>query len=95
MIVDGSVIFCIDGFLVKPIYKHTGSKIVHVALVLDGFAFEATWPCVKKTPLDDYYKQLERHRIKYPNYHWLTSQPTIPYTSDELAHIRRYAKSQL
>jgi len=96
---DGSVIFCSDGFLSKPIAKHTGSSISHTAIILyEGgkpIVFEATWPRVKRTPLDEYIKQLEHHKRKRPGFNWVILQPKQKYTDTELESMKRYARSQL
>ncbi len=96
---DGSVIFISNGFLVRPIYKHTGSTIVHTAIILydDGkpFVYEATWPRVRKMPLDQYYDLLAKHKQKNSRYSWEIVQPQQAYSQTELVKIKQYAISQL
>ncbi len=100
---DGSVIFWQDGFLVKPIMKNTGSDLVHVAIVLydddKPFVYEATWPEVRKMPLDDYLKYLADKRFKrvptVRGFKWFMMQPKVEFTPHQLESMKQYARSQL
>jgi hypothetical protein len=95
---DGSVIFLHGGVLVKPIEKHTGSQLTHAAIILydkGPQVYEATWPRVRKTPLDQYFRLLETEKRKHPELTWFIVQPTTDYTPTQLASIKQYAKSQI
>lgn len=96
---DGSVIFCQDGLLVKPIYNHTGSTIVHTAIILyendKPYVFEATWPRVRKVPLEQYYQILENCKKERPKYSWFVEQPRHVFTDIQLTKMKQYANSQL
>lgn len=100
---DGSVIFWRNGPLVRPILKHTGSDIVHVAIVLyegdEPFVYEATWPRVRRMPLDDYYKHLAARQSSRPlaerDFEWFMMQPRDTYASEQLEAMKQYARSQL
>ncbi len=100
---DGSVIFWQDGFLVGPIMKNTGSNLVHVAIVLyeddKPYVYEATWPEVRKMPLDDYLKHLADKKFKrvptVRGFKWFMMQPKEEYTAQQLTDMKQYARSQL
>jgi|WetSurMetagenome_2_1015567.scaffolds.fasta_scaffold06573_7 hypothetical protein len=96
--VDGSVIFWEGGLLVRPIEKHTGSRYTHVAVILytpDPTVYEATWPRVRRMPLNDYIKWLEYQQTKHPDLKWYLRQPVAPYTQEQLTSMKKYAKAQL
>ena len=87
---DGSVIFWHDSFLVRPIYRHTGSAITHAAIVLDGYVYEAVPPRVHKVPLAEYKRHLAEKGIK-----WFMLSPKKPFVLGQVRAMRAYAESQL
>jgi hypothetical protein len=96
---DGSVLFWVDGILVKPILKHTGSHITHAAVILNGYVYEAVPPCVRKIPLADYIKEMEAKKLKPAmqrrGFTYFIMQPKTPYTQTEIAAMVKHAESQL
>jgi hypothetical protein len=95
---DGTLIFWDGGLLVRPIERHTGSTLTHVAIVLDGYVYEATWPRVQRTPYTAYIAGLQ-HKAELPywrrrNFSWVHIPPP-KYTSEQVAAMRAYAVSQL
>lgn len=61
---DGTLIFYHGGLGVRPIERFTGSKITHVAIVLDDYVYEATPPVAHKVKLNDYIIYLEQLKKK-------------------------------
>lgn len=100
---DGSVIFWQNGPLARPIQKHTGSTVSHVAVVLyeddEPFVYEATWPKVRRMPLDDYYKYLagtlSRKVSARRGLQCFAMQPREGYSLEQLDAMKQYARSQL
>lgn len=100
---DGSIIFWQNGPLSRPILKHTGSTISHVAIVLyeggEPFVYEATWPRVRRMPLDDYCNRIadkeSRTSLVRRGFQCFTMQPRERYTLEQLEAMKQYARSQL
>ena len=76
---NGSVIFWHGGLLVGPIFDATGSKLTHVAIMLDGDVYEATPPCVRKMPFNKYVQHLQSLEKKpfwiKRDFQWFIVQP--------------------
>ena len=100
---DGSVIFWHGGLLVGPIFRHTNSKITHVAIILNeqgqDMVYEATPPRVRRMPFNQYIqhlRELERKPFwRERGFRYFILEPKKPYTSWELQRMRKYARSQL
>jgi len=95
---DGTLIFWDGGLLVRPIERHTGSTLTHVAIVLDGYVYEATWPCVQRTPYAEYiadlYAKAAKPYWRRRNFSWFHMPPPA-YSYEQVAAMRAYAVSQL
>lgn len=96
---DGSVLFWRGGLLIGPIYKHTGSTLTHVAIILDNIVYEAAPPRVHKLQFSAYEKHLDKlaasQFIQRRNFSWFVLQPRLEYSVTELANMKAYAESQL
>ncbi len=65
-------------------------SMIHSAVVLDGYVYEAVKPRVRKTPWDSWH-WLER---KTNHIIWVLN-PTKPYSEAEIASMKAFAESQL
>ena len=92
---DGTVIFWQGGPLTGPILRHTGSRITHAAIILDGWVYEATPPRVHKVRLGEYMASLRARAVQTAGFSWFVLQPQRSYTPEQLVSMRRYADSQL
>ena len=100
---DGSTIFWHGGFMVGPIFKHTGSRLTHVAIILykDGkpMVYEAAPPKVHKVPLDEYIQHLRdleaRPFWRRRCFCWFIVEPKKPYKASSLVSMKIYAESQM
>jgi hypothetical protein len=82
---DGTLIFIINGPYSKLIEKKTGSNISHVAIIFDGFVYEAVRGSgVSKINSADY----RRSDCVY-------IRPNSPISSLLIIRMKRYADSQL
>jgi len=97
---DGTVITIENGFLSRPIARHTGSAMNHCAVVLDGYVYEAILPRVRRMPEADYFLWLQhRQHVRLARWgkplRWYVTEPQTPFTPAEVAVMRAYADSQL
>lgn len=68
--------------------KLSGGDMVHSAIVLDGYVYEAVVPRVKRTIWADWTWHKPNHVI------W-AMYPSTPYTKEEVARMKRFADSEL
>lgn len=97
---DGTLITIENGFLSRPIARHTGSAMSHSAVVLDGYVYEATSPRVRRMPQTEYFRYLQhRQQVRMARWgkkmRWYVTEPQTPFTVAEVAAMRVYAESQL
>ena len=88
------------GFLAKGIKKHTGSNMVHAAIVLyDGenipWVYEAAVQGVVATEFSEYEVHLDKLQKKWSDVKFYLIEPRNPYTPHELYRMKVYANSQL
>ena len=96
---EGTVIFFKNGFFSRPIARHTGSHMCHVAIVLyeDGrhWAYEAAPGGVQRTLLSTYLEKTVRRQRFRRSLEVYYVQPDVPYTGEELAKMKKYANSHI
>jgi hypothetical protein len=97
---DGTLITIENGFLSRPIARYTGSAMNHSAVVLDGYVYEAVFPCVRRMPEADYFLWLQyRQQVRLARWgkqlRWYVTEPQTPFTCKEVVAMRTYANSQL
>jgi hypothetical protein len=69
-----------------------GSSIIHAAVVIDGYVYEATLPCVQRTSVAVWQ---QTWLGKHPHHRIFYLIPATPYTQEEVGRMRAYAASQL
>lgn len=93
---NGSLIFSeIDkspkGIVERTQYKWSGN-LNHVAITLDGFVYEATWPKVKQTPLREWIVNYDYERGRHS---FFIMVPKKSLSQNQLDKMRNYANSEL
>jgi hypothetical protein len=99
--VDGSMIFVRNTFLLRPIERVTGSNIVHCAICLfvDGepYGYEATWPLVRRLPWAKFTAYWDERCVEYAKRggYWSIATPKLEFSQWQLRDMKNYANAQL
>jgi len=97
---DGTLIFTRQngrqGWLAKGVEKHTGSKLLHVAIYLDGWVYESVITGARRISFSEYMKHLNHKITQHPRKKRVAEfvPPHTTYSYKQIEQMKEYAESQ-
>lgn len=92
---SGTLIIFQGGIFSRAIKKHTGSDYTHVTIILDGYAYQSTWPEVQKMPVKEYRQYIKKRLKRKKRLKVWVLTPKKNYSKKQVGVMREFAESQL